>query len=799
MSSKHELEPLNGLPPELAELDQELSELFLDERPSFGPELRNQLASAHAARPPRKPRGAWVRYAAAAAVAGVLVAGVAVPPARASLVGGLQSLVERLRSAPEPIVMAEPVVRAAPAQPPVEPSEPAPAEVQTERPDQVAPAEEEPARLPVFQPTLSSFPSLENADQARELVRSYYPVDFQRRGIGGTAHLMLWVDPAGTVDNVQLGESSGWDELDRAALSAASALRFRPGVRNGVAVGTWVEFDLVFDASTAEIALETPETVATPVLSGVENWVPRRDWEAAAVVPAPVQLEARELLRLAMGGDAPVLEADFGPLAGVLNGDAPAGEDPLEWRRRVTDALEEARLRDPENPAPYLALARIRRKQGMRADAYLLFREGFSMAARGSRPISPRLTAELAYESGRLARENWLGWRGLGELPAETLVGRNCPGATAPLGPVVDAAALLAWNFSCAPALDAVLADAFVESGEGGELRQEMVSSFRAAVAGFPGHVGANTELLLDWADRGEWDAVLEGARAFAWAAQGHPYALLLEGLALQRLGSPVEAFDRISVAIPLLDAAEGARFMALPSGTRSAAGPTTTDDGAVDPWAALDPVLSTPVNERMVEHWSRAAYALLRFGSLETDAARVWLRFGRPAAMRAFGAGSGLRLEMWDYGSGPDLTFYRPAATQNGALTPESEVYLEDLAGAYPGGLARDARDGLRPAPLQATLQLIPGVRGAPEQLSVTVPLTAALGGVLPGTSVDVSLFFLDEAGLPVASERWPVVAEGEAAHLTVARPVGAVGAVVELTVPGTGEVLATRVALTP
>lgn len=668
MSGKHELEPLPGLAPELAELEEELSGLFLDERPSFGPELRNQLARVHADSPAPRRRPGWIRYAAAAGLAGVLVAGVAVPPARASLAEGLQSLVDRLRPASEPVVMAPVVVRSAPEPPVVDPQGPPPTSGVTTAPaEQAAPPESGSSRLPAFRPVLSSIPVLSDEEQARELVRSYYPEAFQRGGIGGTAHLVLWVDPEGRVDNVQLGGSSGWDELDRAAVSAASALHFEPAVRNGVAVGTWVEFDLVFDASTTALALPTPKPVAEPELAAVEAWTPRRDWESAAVIPEPVQLEARELLRLAMGGNAPALEAEFGPLEGILSGDSPAGDDPVEWRDRVTAALEASRLRDPDNPAPYLALARIRRKQGLRVDAHLLLREGLSVAARGSRPISPRLTAELAYESGRLARENWLGWRGLGELPAEALLGRPCPGAAAPVGPVVDPAALLAWNFSCPRALGEAWAEHLPTEGDGARLRQEMVSSFRSALSDYPGHVGANTELLLDWADRGEWEAVLEGSRSFAWATQGHPYALLLEGLALQRLGRASEAYDRISVAIPLLRPEEAAGF------TESSVDPAPTDGPDV----------------RVVEHWARASYALLRFGSLEADAARVWMRLGRPEATRAFGAGSGLRLELWDYGAGPDLAFYRPAATQNGALTPESESYLLDLG---PGPLSTAA-----------------------------------------------------------------------------------------------------------
>ena len=74
-TSKLPVEPLEGLPPELAELDTELAGILLDERPSFGPELRNELAREWKRPRTRARGGGWVRHAMAACVVALMGVG----------------------------------------------------------------------------------------------------------------------------------------------------------------------------------------------------------------------------------------------------------------------------------------------------------------------------------------------------------------------------------------------------------------------------------------------------------------------------------------------------------------------------------------------------------------------------------------------------------------------------------------------------------------------------------------------------------------------------------------------------
>lgn len=121
--------------------------------------------------------------------------------------------------------------------------------------------EAEPAQvdLPPFQPGTSSLPALLNEAGAREMIRGHYPRSLQEVGIGGTVNLLLWVDENGSADNVQVAGSSRVPDLDRAALEAAPGLRFSPAMREGVPVGMWVEFDVVFESRPMSGIRRVPE------------------------------------------------------------------------------------------------------------------------------------------------------------------------------------------------------------------------------------------------------------------------------------------------------------------------------------------------------------------------------------------------------------------------------------------------------------------------------------------------------------------------------------------------------------
>jgi tetratricopeptide (TPR) repeat protein len=409
----------------------------------------------------------------------------------------------------------------------------------------------------------------------------------------------------------------------------------------------------------------------------------------------------------------------------------------------AVDALREASARDPDNPAPYLALARIRRKQGAREEARGLFERGLERVRRSPVAISPRLVAEMHHEYATLLHEAWLAFAHVGRLPPDALSEFPCGRLGSDPS---DVTTLLSRNFICPDALDRLLAGRFQRVWEGEGLHSEMVAHLEAAVEAFPGHVGANVALLLDFADDELWFDVLNGARRFAWSTGGHPYGLLLSGLALHRMGRSEEAADDLERGLGLLGEDEAARL-------RSTA---ALGDASRAFFAALDPVLNTEVNERAVEHLARAVYAYLRFGSLERDDARVWLRYGRPQDVRAFATG-GMRTEFWDYGRGPDLTFNRAAGGGVRTLTPESRTYLDELAQVFPHWYGTRAR---RLYLLPAQVARFRGTGVEEGHVDATVEVPPALAPA-PGDDLHAGLFVLGSEGEILHAERRSVVQE--------------------------------------
>ena len=660
--------------PELARLEAELEGLRIEERASFGPELeaelRNETAGA-AADPGRRTR----RMAAAASVALLLAAGAAFP-ARAALVALIQRLVPQpLPSAPAPVAPPRSVpqgpgiIESASPRIVVEERTPAPASVRT---------------IP---------PRVRDLESQRRMIRRYYPSRLQELRIGGIVNVLVWVDSIGTVGDVQVRQSSGHPEMDRAALVAASQLEFRPALREGRPVSTWVEFDLVF----------APEDLAGPRLAGELGSRPNAradapaEWTSPSAFPASTLEEASTLLGRALADEA--LVARLGGPDRIMLGEPPPGFDPSDWREEAAAALEAAADRGAGNPAPLLALARIAGEQGLSEHARVLLERGVEVAESGAVPVSSALRAELHYELSRAAQAAWRVRANLGRLPADALMRGSCPRA-APLAgrglpgldDAVPAATLIAWNYLCPAEFERILEAHFEPDATAWAEHEAMRRSLFAALAADPGHVGANVELLLDLAERGEPRQLLQRARRFAYVSGGHPYARLLSGVALERIGRSEDALSELEAGLQGLTQEEAARIRdvrpLLAPGAAELFWSLEREDREYAEerfWVPLDPLVSTAVNERFVTHLARAVYAHLRLGGGATDAGGLWVRYGKPLIVRAVGEGTELRTELWEYGQGPAFTLRRAASAAARELTPEGRAYLSDLRATRP------------------------------------------------------------------------------------------------------------------
>lgn len=274
--------PPASVTPEVAAVDRDLRAVVIEERCSFGAELRAELAEEYQRQQAKgkeeaesdlatvlawlrrlTERGRWMlggfrmRRAlpgvqflplrrpgvGVAALTFVLVIGaVAVPPARATIFR---------------------FFGVAPAQPPAVPTSVAQvdaprliqrSELTSSTPEAHMPLVAPPAPLALANLNLlpATIPALLDRESVRRTVSGEYPPSLQRQGVGGTVVLKMWIRPDGATDAPRIAESSGVPALDSAALRASNSFRFLPATRSGQAVGTWADMAVRFRPSEAD-------------------------------------------------------------------------------------------------------------------------------------------------------------------------------------------------------------------------------------------------------------------------------------------------------------------------------------------------------------------------------------------------------------------------------------------------------------------------------------------------------------------------------------------------------------------
>jgi TonB family protein len=79
----------------------------------------------------------------------------------------------------------------------------------------------------------------------------YFPQTAQRAGEQGTAVVAVHVNAVGAPFKVQLDKTSGFDDLDKEAVTAVRGWHFQPAIRNGEAVSEWTSVGIRFDNTGA--------------------------------------------------------------------------------------------------------------------------------------------------------------------------------------------------------------------------------------------------------------------------------------------------------------------------------------------------------------------------------------------------------------------------------------------------------------------------------------------------------------------------------------------------------------------
>lgn len=121
-------------------------------------------------------------------------------------------------------------------------------------PVQIGPYEQLASRLdreaadckePCFTPYTTKPELINRADVSQALVRAY-PVSLRNKGIGGTTMVWLYVDAEGKTAKTAAKNSSGYPELDQAALQVAGIMRWTPALNGTRKVPVWIALPIVF-------------------------------------------------------------------------------------------------------------------------------------------------------------------------------------------------------------------------------------------------------------------------------------------------------------------------------------------------------------------------------------------------------------------------------------------------------------------------------------------------------------------------------------------------------------------------
>lgn len=98
---------------------------------------------------------------------------------------------------------------------------------------------------PVFTP-YEVAPTMTNRDEYVRVLTNNYPAMLRDAGIGGTVRVWVFIDEQGQVQDVRVTESSGYEQLDNAAVTAMQSAQFSPALNRDQKVPVWVQFPVTF-------------------------------------------------------------------------------------------------------------------------------------------------------------------------------------------------------------------------------------------------------------------------------------------------------------------------------------------------------------------------------------------------------------------------------------------------------------------------------------------------------------------------------------------------------------------------
>lgn len=102
------------------------------------------------------------------------------------------------------------------------------------------------------QPSYTSSPTVLNIGEVRRAMFAAFPESVRAGAAGGTATVDFFIGERAEVNDIRIGQTSGHQDVDQAALAVATLFRFSPALDGDQPVATWFKRDLTFDMQLVE-------------------------------------------------------------------------------------------------------------------------------------------------------------------------------------------------------------------------------------------------------------------------------------------------------------------------------------------------------------------------------------------------------------------------------------------------------------------------------------------------------------------------------------------------------------------
>lgn len=89
-------------------------------------------------------------------------------------------------------------------------------------------------------------PELRNQAEVERALQRNYPPTLRDVGIGGRATVWFFIDETARVTKTMINESSGHEQLDRAAMNVAAEMSFTPAYNRDQPVSVWISIPIEF-------------------------------------------------------------------------------------------------------------------------------------------------------------------------------------------------------------------------------------------------------------------------------------------------------------------------------------------------------------------------------------------------------------------------------------------------------------------------------------------------------------------------------------------------------------------------